>query len=276
MTETREFYWKPTKKGFNKTTWKRMQKIITIVGNTTRTVRNIAYKLYPKLHGKALDNAYNMTIKDLVRLRMNRLLDMNLIKEMRTTVNDTEGYRDVEDFLRRQERDRLEDYYKRSRRPAHKYPIEVWFEKETVIDVFEEVCNEFDIPTLPVRGKPQVATMAKAAVRLTPEHHILYFGDNDKIGREDIFGTCRDYVTYLNPSIPASSFHWCGVTDSQEKRFGLPKNARLDGLDTDDLKIIIKEVIASYIDRVKLEDIEEQERKDREYLKGFKLVLVKK
>jgi hypothetical protein len=276
MFETRNFYWKPTKKGFNKITWMRMQTIITIVGNTTRTVRNIAYKLYPKLHGKSLDNAYNMTIKDLVRLRMNHILDMDLIKEVRTTVNDVEGYRDVEDFLRYREVDALDLRYKRSRRPAHKHPMEVWFEKETVIDIFEEVCNEYDIPTLPVRGKPQVSTIAKGAVRLTPDHHILYFGDNDKIGREDIFGTCRDYVTYLNPDIPASAFHWCGVTNDQEKRFGLPKNARLDGLDTDDLVTIIKEAIEPYIDRTKLKNIVEQEKKDKEYLKGFKLVLVKK
>ena len=89
----KKYYWmaKPDPK-----TQLRLSKIIEILGNGIRTVRNITYKLYPNLHGKALENAYTNTIRDTVKLRTSGLIGFHQIKEVRTSVRDLEGYQDIE------------------------------------------------------------------------------------------------------------------------------------------------------------------------------------
>jgi len=266
----KKYYWMAKS---DDATEKRLCKIIDILGNGVRTVRNIAYKLYPNLHGKALDRKYNTTIKDLVKLRTSRRVKFEQIKEVRTHLSNPEGYEDKQDFIDRYEIEDLDMYYSRNKRPSHIKPIEVWYEKETVADDFESVCSVYDIPSLTIRGKPQWSTIKKASDRLTEEHIILYFGDNDIIGRQ-IFETVEDYVHYLGCEC---SFLWCGVTEEQEQKYDyLPKDARLDGLEDVDLHKIIKETVLEYIDSDKLEHIKEQQEKEKEELKDYKLKIVKK
>ncbi|GAH93899.1 unnamed protein product [marine sediment metagenome] len=266
----KKYYWmsKP-----DETTEKRLNLIIKILGDGIRTVRNIAYKLYPNLHGKALDRKYNTTIKDLVKLRTSGRVRFEQIKEMRTRLSNPDGYQSLQDFMDRQEKEDLDLYYSLSIRPAHIKPFEVWYEKETVIDDFEGICMAYDVPSLTIRGKPQWSTIKKASDRLTDKHEILYFGDNDKIGHQ-IFETVQDYVHYLGCEC---SFLWCGITEEQEQKYEyLPKNARLDGLDNVDLHEIIKGSVLKYIDADKLKHIRKQQEKEKEDLKNYKLKVVKK
>jgi len=206
-------------------------------------------------------------------LRTGGIIAFEQIREVRTHLTNPEGYKDVEDFIERQEIEKdIADYYSKTRRPAHTQPIEIWFEKETIAEDFESVCSEYDIPTLPIRGKPQWSTIKKAADRLTDKHKILYFGDNDKIGRQ-IYRTIMDYVFYLRCNC---SFEWCGLTDVQETKYGLPGNARLDGLDAKDLEEMVRKEVLKYIDKDKLKEIETQEDKDKEELKEYKLKIIKR
>jgi hypothetical protein len=265
----KKYYWmaKPDPK-----TQQRLNKIIEILGSGIRTVRNIAYKLYPSLHGKALENAYTNTIKDTVKLRTSGLIGFWQIKEVRTSVRDIEGYQDIDDFINCKTTTDLSQYYSLSRRPSHIKPVEVWFEKETIIDDFNHICGQYDIPTLSVRGKPQWSSLKKASGRLTNDHVVLYFGDNDRIGNQ-IFGTIEDYIHFLGCEC---SFHWGGVTEEQEQKYGLRRNVRLDGLDSEDLHEIIETEILKYIDMDKLKEIERQEEKDRKTLSNYVLRVVKK
>jgi len=59
----KKYYWMAKA---DEITEKRLTRIMEILGDGIRTVRNIAYKLYPKLHGKALDRKYNTTIQTTV------------------------------------------------------------------------------------------------------------------------------------------------------------------------------------------------------------------
>ena len=266
----KKYYWMAKA---DETTEKRLKTIIKLLGDGIRTVRNIAYKLYPKLHGKALDRKYNTTIKDLVKLRTSGRIKFEQIKEVRTHLSNPEGYKDIQDFIDRYEiENNLYLYYSKTKRPSHIEPIEVWYEKETVTEDVEGVCMVYDVPSLTIRGKPQWSTIKKASDRLTKDHKILYFGDNDKIGRQ-IFETVKDYVHYLGCEC---SFLWCGVTGEQEQKYGLPENARLDGLDDVDLHEIIKEAVLKYIDSDKLKQIREQQDKEKEELKDYKLKILKK
>lgn len=266
----KKYYWmsKP-----DEATEKRLNKIIEILGNGIRTVRNITYKLYPKLHGKALDRKYNTTIKDVVKLRTSGKIRFEQIKEVRTHVSNPDGYKNIQDFIDRKEiEEDLGLYYSRSKRPSHIKPFEVWYEKETIIEDVEGICMVYDVPSLTIRGKPQWSTIKKATDRLTDRHIILYFGDNDKIGHQ-IYETVQDYIKYLGCEC---SFLWCGITGEQEQKYGLPKNARLDGLDDKDLHEIIRKTISKYINSDKLKHIKKQQEKEKEKLKDYKLKIVKK
>lgn len=265
----KKYYWMAKS---DENTQIRLNKIMMILGNSIRTVRNIAYKLYPNLHGKALDNAYTNTIRDTVKLRTAGLISFEQIKETRAHVRNVQGYKDIEDFIKCQIKTDLSQYYFLTRRPSHIQPIETWFEKETIIDDFEEICGDYDIPTLSMRGKPQWSSLKKASDRLTDDHIVLYFGDNDEVGRQ-IYQTIQDYIHFLGCEC---TFRWCGITDEQEKKYGLPSNARIDGLDTEDLHEVIETEILKYIDIDKLKKIEEQEEKDRTVLDNYVLKLVKK
>lgn len=269
MKLSKKYYWMARP---DPNTKRRLQKIIELLGSGVRTVRNITYKLYPKLHGKVLENAYNTTVKDTVKLRTSGLIRFEQIKEVRTSVRNIEGYQDIDDFAEAKQIDDLSEYYSITRRPAHIKPIEVWFEKETIIDDFEDICGEYDIPTLPVRGKAQWSSLKKASNRLTRDHIILYFGDNDKVGLQ-IYEIIKDYIHFLGCEC---SFRWCGITEEQEEKYGLPSNARLDGLDTEDLHEVIRIAILEYIDTDKLKKIERQEKQDKEELDKYTLKFVKK
>lgn len=256
----------------------RIFRIKEMLGDSIKTVRNITYKLYPDLHGKKLEAKYNLTIKDTVRGRtanFTKLSDAILfeqIRETRTTLRDVDGYKDVEDLKSAYTVVNLDQRYSRSKRESHIRPFEVWYEKETVEPEFVRVCSKFDVPSVDMRGQGQWSTEKKASDRLTKKHVILYFGDNDKKGQE-IFEVIKRNMKAMGCE---AEFIWCGLTNYQEEIYGLPHHARIDGLDLEDLKELVELEIMKYIDIDKYNKIVDQEQKDKEYLRGFKAIVVKK
>lgn len=250
---------------------KRIEKIKEIIGEGVRTVRNITYKLYPNLHGKELDIKYNLTIKDTVRARTSRVIGFEQIRETRTRLHDYQGYQNVDDFIDSYMIDNLEDYYKRNKRPIHLKHFEVWFEKATVEPEFQSVCYKYDIPCVCVRGQAQWSTLNKGSKRDIPM--ILYFGDNDDKGYEILNVIKRDMKLVWNQEI---KFVWCGITSEQEKKYKLPENSRIDVLELDDLKELVEDVIKQHIDMNMYQKILSQEERDKEHLRKFKAIVVKK
>lgn len=244
----------------------RLLKIASICAGTVRTVRNITYRLYPNLHGKDLDRAYNTTVKDVVRARLAGLVSWDSIREERVTRRSPDGFRDRDAFV-----DSLVDPefwrgYSLSRRPAHRRPIEVWFEKSTVEPEFARVCRRYDIPYLSTRGQ-LTFTAKRNADRLPDGHVVLYFGDNDEKGHEIRDVIERD-TTYLGFR---ANLKWVCVTREQEERFGLPDGARLDGLELEDLESIIEEEVLRYVDQDVLAQIEREENRDLQVLRSGRL-----
>lgn len=238
----------------------RLARIAELVEGRVRTVRNITYRLYPDTHGQDLERRYNTTIKDVVRGRVLGLVPWDHIREERVERHSPDGWTSAQAYL-----DHLLDpdqwkYYSKSKREAHRVPLEVWFEKATVEPEFRHVCNGLDIPFMSTRGQ-LTWTAKKASERLQEHTIVLYFGDNDEKGHE-IAAVIRREFAYLG--VPAT-LEWSGVTPEQEGRFHLPPGARLDGFDLEDLETIIVEQLAPYIDGDRLQEIlaeEEQERQD--------------
>lgn len=248
----------------------RIMKIADMLAGTIRTVRNITYSLYPDLHGKDLDNAYNVTVKDIVRARIKGYVDWESIKESRCTFKNQAGYDGVNDFWESQELDELWTRYSLDRRPAWKENILIMFEKETVQDEIAEICYKYDVPWVCGRGQATWSIKKTLADFLDSSWTLLYMGDNDEKGVE-IFDVIERDLRFLRCGC---KFKWAAITDEQADELGIRRDSRLDGPDLDVLKDLVDSIIMGYIDKEKLEEIEEQEREDIRYLRAFKLKVV--
>ena len=231
------------------------------------TVRALTYKLHPNDHGKELTRSYKNTCRDAVRARHLGLVPWDDIKEGRIEEERPHSYRSVDSYLRIKLRvDRLVRGYTLDKTPAHDRRIEAWYEKATVADEFETICSEYDVRCISTRGQMPWSAKKAAADRLDGDAVILYFGDNDEKGREICDVIERD-LTYLSDSGEAPEVRWAAVTEEDEARLGLPPEARLDGLEPDDLRQVIRESITEYIDIDEHERLVEQEEEDKDRIR---------
>lgn len=266
--DLRPYWTKPPSKKVRE----RLEKIADLLSGTVRTVRNIAYALYPDLHGKELDNAYNVTVKDVVRARIMGLVDWDSIRESRCTFKNLQGYSSVDSFWKAQELDALWEKYCLDRRPAHIHNFLVWFEKETVIKEIGDTCTDYDVPWVCGRGQATWSIKKTLADFMDGSWTVLYMGDNDEKGLE-IYEVIRRDLRFLGCRCEVE---WVAITDQQADIMGIPRDSRLDGMDLTQLENLTEKIILEHIDEDKLKEIEEQEAKDIEYLKAFKLKIVDK
>ena len=250
----------------------RLKKIAALVRGSKRTVRNIAYALYPNLHGKELDNAYNVTIKDVVRCRIMGLIPWSAIKESRCTFTNEKGHKDLDAFYKWWENFDLTDHYELTRKPAHTRKILVWFEKETVQDEIGGVCDRYHIPWVCGRGQATWSIKERMSKFLNSEWTLVYLGDNDEKGRE-IYQVIKRDLKHMNCHC---KFEWAGITDEQEEELGIPEESRLDGMELDVLEELVESIVLENIDKDILAEIEEEEEKHMEILKGKIIKIIDK
>lgn len=253
-------------------TFRRLEKIRDIVDDEgTCTVRRVLYRLYPNLHGAALDKKYNTTIKDVVRARILGMVPWGSIRESRVEYHGGTGWDDVDEFVNfKTDLDFLAQTYCRDKTPSHLRDIVVLFEKNTVVEEFGRVCNKYDIPWMSTRGQLTWTEKNKSATqRLDGDNLVLYFGDNDEKGREIMDVIERD-LAYRGCG---AEMKWVAVTEEQEEKHGLPSEARLDGFKLSDLEVLIREIVLEYIDDYVYKDILDQETEDKERIRRGTLTL---
>lgn len=251
----------------------RLDKILQLINNESKTVRNISYKLYPDLEGKALDSKYNLTIKDTVILRMKGLLPFNLIKESRSHVHEVRNAHSVNDFIDYFEQLQLSKIYCKNKKSAFDSYIEVWFEKDTVFDIFQEICDLYTIPMLCLRGKSQLSSIRKGFERFKDKKgHILYFADLDKSGIQNYKDIRRKFQYWGSDC----TLHWCGITKQQLTTYTYVRGYRLDGFNSTDLYSIIDSAIQEYLDVSKFTQLLKEEKQERKQLQDYSIVVSKR
>ena len=253
------------------TVFRRLRIIQQLAANEVRTVRNISYLLYPGLHGEAINNKYNLTIRDVVRARILGMIPWENIREAKTHYHSPRGWADIESFKDyATDEERLAKAYSRDKRPSHRRPIVVIFEKDTVIRQFAKVCGKYDVRYVNCGGQLSWTEKNKlATTRLGDKDLILYFGDNDNSGYM-IHDVIKRDIRFRGCNSPIL---WVALTREQEERFNQPRNARLDGLDLADLEILIEEIVVEYIDLEVYQGIVDREKEDKDRIRGWTVTI---
>lgn len=84
--------------------------------------------------------------------------------------------------------------------------VEVWVEKEALAGIFEQACDEHDVPWLACRGYVSQSEMWRAAERMKARYEsgqdcvILHFGDHDPSGL-DMTRDIRDRMYMFNAEV---------------------------------------------------------------------------
>ena len=163
--------------------------------------------------------------------------------------------------------------------------VEVWIEKEALVGVIADICDELDVPYFACRGYVSASEMWSAAMRIEEYADrgqstcILHLGDHDPSGidmtrdiedRQALFGGCMDVrrialnmdqvKKYSPPSNPAK------VTDCRFEayvdEFG-PESWELDALEPKVLKRLIEKHVGKFRDPEVYQNTLDQEEKYR-------------
>ena len=165
------------------------------------TMRRIYYILLSHGRIKPSDDAYRDLCSQAVKWREEGYVEPEMIIDRHRVMVKRPTYRDFDEAF-----ETLCDYYARDSMLNQNKYVEVWIEKDTMINKFEEDCYFSDVPLIVSKGFTSY-TFKYEAVERFKEHQqksivVLYFGDLDAEG---------EYIPHLikqfiNEKLPGISF----------------------------------------------------------------------
>jgi len=164
--------------------------------------------------------------------------------------------------------------------------VEVWVEKEALIDVVEKACNSFMVPHFACRGYVSQSAMWEAAQRMESKTHkdclIIHLGDHDPSGIDmtrDIRDRMELFECHVNVDRIAMNMDWiksnnpppnpAKVTDSRAdnyiKKYG-NKSWELDAIKPGELASMIATRISYEITQSQWDKDAERQENDKHTL----------
>ncbi len=194
-----------------------------------------------------------------------------LADETRGRISRTYGYTDIEEALAEMP-DRLagdidlsiDHFYRQDRY------IEIWYEARAMTGQFEHYTRKIDL--IPLGGMPSIPYKWDIAKHLEWKRTkyekpivILYFGDEDLAGHGIKADAEEDTKKWSSAEF---RIEWCGLTEAQAERHGVPHSYEKQGyqweaLDDEAAAEIIKSSITEYIDPGIIKEAE-REREEKE------------
>lgn len=170
------------------------------------------------------------------------------------------------------------------------YYVEVWVEKDALVDVVGKTCEELDVPYFSCRGYVSQSEMWTAAQRLRDkaddgkEIVVLHLGDHDPSGID----MSRDIEERLNLFEAYPTFRRIALNMDQIEEYSPPPNPaklsdsrardyisrhgyeswELDALRPEVIDELIREHVYEFRDPNLLDEIVEREERDKELLKN--------
>jgi hypothetical protein len=214
--------------------------IDAIIGITNRELQdglNISLRgLFYKLVSQNLILNYLECYQKLSNLvddcKYGGILDWNAIK-----VDDARNQRI--DYCVENIPDALEDtvlQYKLNRQEGQPLYIEVWCEKETLVDVLRRITDKYHIPLCIVKGRDSSTAIYNGYQRFREELaqerevRLIYIGDFDPSGK-DMIRDIEDRIRFmLDNSTVDYSKHYCNQISTLEYKSKLPKAFKVDSI----------------------------------------------
>lgn len=162
-------------------------------------------------------------------------------------------------------------WYEISKWNGQPHYVEVWVEKEALIDVINRPAGRWNVATMACKGSPSTSVMHDAAMRLREferrgrKTHVVYLGDHDPTGldidrdiadRLALFGSSAsverialtmDQVLDMDPP-PSPVKVTDSRTDGYIERFGTDECWELDAIEPAELDRLVDEAITGYLD----------------------------
>jgi len=212
----------------------RKEDLIEVILHITQNAHNDGYSLslrrvfYELLSRNLIKNylePYNKLSKIVGDMKYTGVLDWNFIK-----VDEARGLKI--DYSVDNITDALEDtvdQYKLDRQEGQTTYIEVWSEKDTLVDVLKRITSKYHIPLCIVKGRNSSSAMYKAYQRFRERIsqgdlvNIIYVGDHDPCGL-DMIRDVRERISFMldNSTLDYSTINW-NMISTLDYKYALPE-----------------------------------------------------
>lgn len=251
------------------------------------TVRQLYYQFVARDWLKNTFNNYQRLASVVDDARKAGLIDWNAIIDRTRFLRRIPDFSDPQAFLESVKHQYAEDIW----RDQDYYP-EVWIEKDALLGVIEDVCNELRLPYFACRGYPSSSELYRAAKRLRRKRDegkwpiVFYLGDHDPSGRHmgianapDLLATfgrtndidvkmialTRDQIDEHDPppnyaKESDARYNWYVETT------GLEECWELDALDPGVIDTLIRDSIGEIVDQEKFDARLADEQANRDVL----------
>jgi hypothetical protein len=282
--------WKPRNKAvIQRVEWVQ-QVLVTYGAHLPLTTRQIFYALVGQHGYDKTELAYKSLCDTLVKARRAKIIAFDDIRDDGVSVRSSRSYGSVEDF--HDETGRRARNYRRDRQHGQPQRIELWCEASGMMPQLSQVASEFSIPVYSCGGFSSlsgVRGIVKRVVDRNEETVFLHVGDYDPSGESIFDAMTRDVAAFVEADrvLATSEFTPIRValTPAQIATYGLPtspakvsshsKNwtgtatCQLEALPPNVLASIVENAIRDWIDQDTLEEVIEDERKERAELLGL-------
>lgn len=253
------------------------------------TVRQLYYQFVARDWLKNTPQNYERLASIVDDARKAGMIDWSAIIDRTRFLRRIPDYADPQAFLESVKHQYAEDIW----RDQDYYP-EVWIEKDALLGVIEDVCNELRIPYFACRGYPSSSELYRAAKRLRRKRDkgkwpiVFYLGDHDPSGLHmgvnnapDLIATfgrtndidvkmialTRDQIDEHNPppnyaKESDARYNWYTFTT------GLEECWELDALDPGVIDALIRSNFDEIVDREKFDARLADEQANRDILFG--------
>ena len=249
----------------------------------TLTLRQLYYQLVSRNVLPNTERSYHLLGKVVARGRMAGLIDWDLIEDRVRTPWSMPEFASIAELIQVAIRS-----YRLPRWRGQEYYAELWVEKDALAGVLQPLAAEFHVTLMVNRGYSSVSAMKAASDRYLSRGqklHLFYLGDFDPSGEDMVrdisdrlfeFGadvkivkialTWEQVQQYSPPPNPVK------VKDSRARafidRYGA-SSWEVDALPPQVLEELIRAHFAAILDREAMDEVIEQEEKDKTKLQKW-------
>lgn len=162
------------------------------------TVRQLFYQFVSRAWIANKQTEYARLVSIISAARLAGEMDWNYIQDRTRNLRDRSHWRRPEDIIRGSAQQYHKDLW-----ADQDYRLEVWIEKDALVGVLANVCNELDVPYFSFRGYTSLSEVWVAARRIEgymrkgKSVEIIHLGDHDSSGIDMTRDIEERLVTFL-------------------------------------------------------------------------------